>query len=715
MAGAIRMGQLPRSWNPAAKSITFCVTEDCNLACKYCYMTGKNAKHTMPFEVARKAVDYILTHREHFKEEAVVWEFIGGEPFLETDLIDRICDYIKQQMFLLDHPWFDAYRFNFSTNGLLYHTPKVQKFIWKNHGHTSIGISIDGNKAKHDLQRVRKDGSGSFDAVRKNVPLWLSQMPNTATKSTFSHDDLPHLKDSVVALWAMGIKAVAANLVFEDVWAEGDEDIFEAQLKALADYVIENRLYDEYSVRFFDPQVGNPLTEDDLNVNYCGVGKMLAIDCQGNFYPCIRFYDISLSNRKGLRVGDIHTGINTDRLRPFHALTLRGQSPDECIGCQVGKGCAWCSGCNYDCAETDTIFQRATFICKMHKANARANEYFWARYSETTGRVSEKEKLRSASPRGGGNSPRFLLLMTRDDITPHCNYRNTRGFRGRMDEAVRKQALAFCTKEGFTPVLLGTPDARDTPPDALFIIEAGETAAPPRSIALYDNHSAGRLAVGNCILLVDRARLAMLHEFVHDLAARHGRVNVILEDIDRWGDAELTLYENQLGKIIETTRSSYTAGSPVEVNVLTDLWALTGMENCGAGENTFAVAPDGRIYFCPAFYYHDPDDFVGTLDSGIRVKNPRLLKADHSPYCGACDVFSCRRCKFLNKSLTGEIGIPSRIQCRVSHLERKMSMTLQGMLLADGSVSPPNLLRPIAYDDPLELLASTDTMRGVRT
>lgn len=701
----IRMGQLPRAWNPAAKSITFCVTEDCNLVCKYCYMTGKNAKHTMPFEVARKAVDYILTHREHFKEEAVVWEFIGGEPFLEIDLIDRICDYIKQQMFLLNHPWFDAYRFNFSTNGLLYHTPKVQKYIWKNQGHTSVGISVDGNKTKHDLQRVRKDGSGSFDAVRKNVPLWLSQMPNTVTKSTFSHDDLPHLKDSIIALWGMGIKAVAANVVFEDVWAEGDDDVFEAQLKALADHVIENQLYDDFSVRFFDPQVGNPLTEDDLDVNYCGAGKMLAIDCQGNFYPCIRFYDISLTNRKGFRVGDIHTGINADRLRPFHALTLRTQSTDECINCQVGKGCAWCNGCNYDCAETDTIFQRATFICKMHKANARANEYFWSRYSETTGRVSEKEKLRSAALRGGSSSPRFLLLMTRDDITPHCNYRNTRGLRGRMDEAVQEKALAFCMKEGFTPVFLGTPDAGESASDALFIVDAGEETPPPCSIALYDNHSAGRPTVGNCILLVDRDRLGKLHEFVRDLAACHRRVNVILEDIDRWDEGQLALYEDRLRNMIEVVRLSYVAGSPVEVNVLTDLWHLTGMDNCDAGESTFTVAPNGRIYYCPAFYYNDPNDFVGTLDAGIRVKNPGMLKAGRSPYCNACDVYSCRMCKYLNKSLTGEISIPSRVQCRVSHLERKMSMTLQRVLLSEGLVSPRNLLGPVSYDDPLELLS----------
>ena len=108
-------------------------------------------------------------------------------------------------MFLLKHPWFNAYRFNFSTNGLLYDTPKVQKYIWKNRGHVSIGISIDGNKTGTDLQRVHKERLGVVRRVIKYLPLWLRQMPDAGTKATFAHDGLPHLKDSIIALWDMGI------------------------------------------------------------------------------------------------------------------------------------------------------------------------------------------------------------------------------------------------------------------------------------------------------------------------------------------------------------------------------------------------------------------------------------------------------------------------------------------------------------------------------
>ncbi|WP_081657763.1 4Fe-4S cluster-binding domain-containing protein [Prevotella sp. AGR2160] len=110
-----------------AKSITFIVTKDCQLACKYCYLVGKNSKERMSDEIARKAVDYILQNKQVSGNKSVVWDFIGGEPFLEIDLIDRTCDYIKKQMFRLNHPWFNSYRFNFSTNGINFGSEKVQR------------------------------------------------------------------------------------------------------------------------------------------------------------------------------------------------------------------------------------------------------------------------------------------------------------------------------------------------------------------------------------------------------------------------------------------------------------------------------------------------------------------------------------------------------------------------------------------------------------
>lgn len=363
----------------AAKSITFIVTKDCQLACKYCYLVGKNDKEKMTWEVAKKAIDYILSHENDFPEKSVVWDFIGGEPFLEIELIDRICDYLKLEMYRLNHHWFNSYRFSFSTNGINYDTQKVQNFIAKNSEHLSIGITIDGTKRKHDLNRIWKGHNperGSYNDVVKNIPLWLQQFPGGATKVTISSNDIPYIKESVLHLFSLGIKEVNINVVFEDVWKPGDDILFEQQLIDLADAIIDGELYTDFACSFFAEFIGKPMPVTDNN-NWCGAGKMLAIDAQGNFYPCTRFAAYSLRSKTPIIIGNVESGIDKNKLRPFLTLDRTTQSPQKCIDCEVASGCAWCQGENYDSALTDTIFQRSTAICAMHKARVRANNYYW--------------------------------------------------------------------------------------------------------------------------------------------------------------------------------------------------------------------------------------------------------------------------------------------------------------------------------------------------
>ncbi len=101
----------------------------------------------MSWKIAKNAIDYILNNEDEMRQQSVIWDFIGGEPFLEIDLIDKICDYLKVEMYRRNHHWFNSYRFSFSTNGLNYDSEKVQHFIAKNKDHLNIGITIDGTQA----------------------------------------------------------------------------------------------------------------------------------------------------------------------------------------------------------------------------------------------------------------------------------------------------------------------------------------------------------------------------------------------------------------------------------------------------------------------------------------------------------------------------------------------------------------------------------------
>ncbi len=388
--------------NGATKNITFIVTKDCQLACKYCYLVGKNEKERMSWDVAKSAIDYILGNERDFPQESVIWDFIGGEPFLEIDLIDKICDYVKMEMFRLNHHWFNSYRFNFSTNGINYDSDKVQEFIQKNLNHLSIGITIDGTKTKHDLNRIWKGNGpekGSYEDVVRNIPLWLEQFPNAGTKVTISSADIPYIKESVLHLYSLGIHEVNINCVFEDVWKDGDDALFEDQLMQLADAIIDGGYYQDYACSFFTEHMGKPLDCVLENNNWCGAGMMLSIDAAGNFYPCTRFAQYSLRSKKAWIIGNIHDGIDKNKLRPFLALDRCTQSSQECIDCEVASGCAWCQGENYDAADTPTVYQRATAICKMHKARVRANNYYWNKLYRKLELEGEREQFEENKPK----------------------------------------------------------------------------------------------------------------------------------------------------------------------------------------------------------------------------------------------------------------------------------------------------------------------------
>lgn len=360
----------------SANSCTLVVTEQCNLRCKYCYQLSKNSLHTMPLKVAYRAIDFFFEMPD--LSEGIILEFTGGECSLELDIVQNSVEYFKSQLRCKPgHPWQSAYMLMFSTNGTLYHTEKFQRLLWENRGHSYPAITIDGTKYKHDRARVFADGRGSYDIVAKNVKLWLRQYPNASTKITFSSEDLPHVSESILHVWELGVKNVAANAVFEDVWRPGDAELYESELKKLADVAVEKGFWKTHRCNLF--WVPNPLKpqEEEDDRNWCGSGKMVSVDAEGNLFPCLRFQGFCMANRPGRPSGNIYDGFNEDVLRAFNCLTKSAQSPEECLKCEMRDQCAWCSAHNYDSADSDTIFQRATFICEMHKARWKANQYYW--------------------------------------------------------------------------------------------------------------------------------------------------------------------------------------------------------------------------------------------------------------------------------------------------------------------------------------------------
>ena len=77
--------------NKVVHQITFQVTEDCCMACTYCYQHNKS-KNKMTFETAKQFIDDLLTDKYEnintSKTFTVIFDFIGGEPLMEIKLIE---------------------------------------------------------------------------------------------------------------------------------------------------------------------------------------------------------------------------------------------------------------------------------------------------------------------------------------------------------------------------------------------------------------------------------------------------------------------------------------------------------------------------------------------------------------------------------------------------------------------------------------------------
>ena len=130
---------------------------------------------------------------------------------------------------------------------------------------------------------------------------------------------------------------------------------------------------------------------------------------------------------------------------------------------------------------------------------------------------------------------------------------------------------------------------------------------------------------------------------------------------------------------------------------------LSEMNNCGAGATSITLAPNGKFYICPAFYYNDDNEFVGDFEIGLAIKNIQLYQLDHSPICRHCDAWQCKRCIWLNKKTTHEVNTPSHEQCVIAHIERNTSRELLNSIHKhDNNFSVKEEIKEIDYLDPFE-------------
>jgi len=172
--------------------LILCVSERCNLRCKYCYYTGgrtaerRHSHSLMTWETAEKALRFFLPRCQgtlaKWKEQRLAIKsgqeipagdaanrpcvgFYGGEPLTNWPLMKRVIEYVRAQ----DNG--GEYMVNCTLNGTLL-TPEIAKFMAAKEVH--LNISLDGPREYHDRYRRFANGRPSWDTVVKNLR-WMNE------------------------------------------------------------------------------------------------------------------------------------------------------------------------------------------------------------------------------------------------------------------------------------------------------------------------------------------------------------------------------------------------------------------------------------------------------------------------------------------------------------------------------------------------------------
>lgn len=330
--------------------MTFEVTENCNLRCKYCVYNGHYPNWrdlsgmNMDFETAKKGLDYVFSFIKGRKERKFFLGFYGGEPLLKFKTIKKIVEYAKKLL--------SGWDLLFSmTSNLTLLDDSILDFLIEND--FVLTVSLDGRKENHDAKRVFKDGRGTFDTVFKNLERIAARGKEYFEKrvnfSAVYSPDLPlknlyefYTKNNLVKNRRMRFTQVN---IFDTTYYEKFPYQGQAYHRALKDIFSKllNKLRQGKELTGYERFLYNNFKEigDNLEIRKytvlggtCLFDERLYLDARGRFHVCERI-------NSTFPFGDVEQGFDFKRMAAIvneYAEVIK----NHCSGCNIRFLCKRC-------------------------------------------------------------------------------------------------------------------------------------------------------------------------------------------------------------------------------------------------------------------------------------------------------------------------------------------------------------------------------------
>lgn len=314
------------------------VSEDCNLACDYCYYSTCGGKLGPKINRIDSAVldKFIKDYMQH-SQGAATFAWQGGEPLLAGH------EFFEEVVYLqaLHAPPHTVISNSLQTNATLINDRWASFFKTYNF---LIGVSLDGPKEIHDSRRVNAAGKGSFDRVMAGIGHLRRHQVDFNILTVVHKGNVDKAKELMTFYRENGFNYVQFIPCMDFRSQQVDQPgVYEISPREYGDFLCE--VFDEWyndgnpetSVRFFDNMLSVYLNRAaELCVHRAACPTSLVLEQNGDAFPCDFFINEQwkVGNVANASIADMLAHPNYER---FHR--MKPALPDKCRVCEWQRLC----------------------------------------------------------------------------------------------------------------------------------------------------------------------------------------------------------------------------------------------------------------------------------------------------------------------------------------------------------------------------------------
>ena len=204
---------------PAISICYFILSEQCNLACKYCFLGNNDVEkrhnfslENMTIETADKAIEFFIRQMKESgldsedNQAAII--FYGGEPMVNYTVLKYVANKINSLRSI--EKCLKNAEMSMVTNGLLLNEERITELQELG---VSIAISIDGVTEEANAMRVDVAGNPVFSRILNTLDICKNLGANVSLSVTLSEETVKDTQNVLKLIDEYGIKSIGFNIM----------------------------------------------------------------------------------------------------------------------------------------------------------------------------------------------------------------------------------------------------------------------------------------------------------------------------------------------------------------------------------------------------------------------------------------------------------------------------------------------------------------------